>query len=38
MLGEKSDHVADGHLGSDFEVFVEAHGDVLRWGFGAGPE
>ena len=38
LLGEKGDHVADGHLGGGFEVFVETHGDVLRWGFGAGPE
>ena len=38
LLGEEGDHVADGHLGGDFEVFVEAHGDVLGGGFGAGPE
>ena len=38
LLGEEGDHVADGHLGGGFEVFVEAHGDVLGGGFGAGPE
>jgi hypothetical protein len=38
LLGEEGDHVADGHLGGGFEVFVEAHGDVLGGGFAAGPE
>ena len=38
LCGEKGDHVTDGHLGGGFEVFVEAHGDVLGWSFGAGPE
>jgi len=38
LFGEKGDHVADGHLGGGFEIFVEAHGDVLGGGFGAGPE
>ena len=37
-LGEEGDHVADGHLGGVLEVFVEAHGDVLGGGLGAGPE
>ena len=34
---EEVDHVADGHLGCGLQVFVEAHGDVSRWGFGARP-
>ena len=38
LLGEEGDHVADGDLGCFGEIFVEAHGDVLGWGFGAGPE
>ena len=38
LLGEEGDHVADGHFGGSFEVFVEAHGDILRGRFGAGPE
>lgn len=38
LFGEEGDHVADGHLGGGFEVFVEAHGDVLGGGFGTGPE
>jgi hypothetical protein len=38
LLGEEGDHIADGHLGGDFEVFIEAHGDVLGGGFGARPE
>ena len=38
LLGEEGDHVANGHLGGDLEVFVEAHGDVLGGGFGARPE
>ena len=36
LFGEEGDHVADGHLGGGFEVFVEAHGDVVRWGFRRG--
>jgi hypothetical protein len=38
LLGEEDDHVANGHLGRSLEVFVEAHGDVLGGGFGAGPD
>jgi hypothetical protein len=38
LFGEEGDHVANGHLGGGFEVEVEAHGDVLSRGFGAGPE
>jgi hypothetical protein len=38
LFGEEGDHVADGHLGGNFEVFVEAHGDVVGGGFAAGPE
>jgi hypothetical protein len=38
LLGEEGDHVPNGHLGSGFEVFIEAHGDVLGGGLGAGPE
>jgi hypothetical protein len=38
LFGEEGDHVANGHLGGGFEVFVEAHGDVLGRGFAAGPE
>jgi hypothetical protein len=38
LLGEEGDHVADGDLGGGFEVFVEAHGDVLGGGFATGPE
>ncbi len=38
LFGEEGDHVANGHLGGGFEVFVEAHGDVLGGGFAAGPE
>ena len=38
LLGEKGDHVADSHLGGGFEVLVETHGDILRWGFAAGPK
>ena len=38
LLGEEGDHVADGHLGGGLEVGVEAHGDVVGGGFGAGPE
>ena len=38
LLGQKGNHVAHGHFGGGFKVFVEAHGDVRRRGFGAGPE
>ena len=38
LLGEEGDHVTDGHFSGDFEIFVEAHGDVLSRGFCAGPE
>ena len=38
LLREEGDHVADRDLGCFGEVFVEAHGDVLGWSFGAGPE
>ncbi len=38
LFGEEGDHVADGHLGGGFEVFVKAHGDVLGRGFGSGPD
>ena len=34
---QEGDHVADGHFGGGFEVFVEAHGDEVGGGFGAGP-
>ena len=38
LFGEEGDHVADGYLGGGFEVFVEAHGDVVSGGFAAGPD
>ena len=36
LFGEEGDHVADGDLGGGLEVGVEAHGDVVRWGFRRG--
>lgn len=38
LFGEKGNHISDGHLGGRFEVFIEAHCDVLGGSFCAGPD